>query len=153
MGTASTIKPTLAGTLSISISRTPNERIVAHFAVRVSGRVPREIGNGRGRDRHAEDADRHVHQPKRVAERRHRAGLGGRERRVDQEIDLRGGHAERARSHEDEHRAQVRIGRIENPLVPVALLPERRPLHGNLRHAAEQHRDRERHDRLDAASA
>ena len=40
-----------------------------------------------------------------------------------------------------------RIRGIEHPLMAVALAPERRPLHDDLRDAAEQHADRQRRDR------
>ena len=73
-GRAPSVRRSRARSTSASAA-SPHESVVRMSAMRLVGRVARKIRNGRRGDRDAEDADRHVHQPKRVAERRDGAVL------------------------------------------------------------------------------
>ena len=94
---------------------------LAHAGDVVVCGAPRDGGQRRRRDRHAEDAERQIHQPERIAQPRHGArALAGRQPRVHEHVDLRRRQAERARPHQQQHLSQSRLGRVEHGLVPVA---------------------------------
>ena len=116
IGVARTIRPSVAGTFSISIMPSPRDTVS-----RIAGRCRRPphgattAGSTAVRDRHAEQADRQVHQAERIRQPRHGAGpLARREQRVDEEIDLRRRQPDRARPHQEQHPAQAGIAQIEH---------------------------------------
>ena len=106
--------------------------------------VPRQVGQRGGGDRDPEEADRQVHQPERELQPGDGAFLlRRRQRRVDEDVDLDGGEAERARPHQPQDLANVRVPEVERRPVTEPLAPERRPLHGDLGDAAEDRGDRD----------
>ena len=154
IGWASTISPIVAGTFSISISRRPLEMVLPHRVAIVGGRVPRDVRQRRGRDRHAEEPDRQIHQTERILQPRDGAlRLGRGERRVDEHVDLHRGQAERARPHQAQDFADARIAEVEDRPVAEALLPQRRPLDGDLADAPEHACQRDGGDLRQAEAA
>ena len=70
------------------------------------------------RDRDAEQPDRQIHQAKCEIEPRHGAGaFARRQHGVDEDVDLRRRHAERARAHEEEHAMQALVFRRRGPAM------------------------------------
>ena len=95
---ASTISPTVAGHVHDQHHARPRETVPRIACGSSHRRVTRDRRQHGRRDRDAEQPDRQIHQAERVLQPRHGAGaLAGREQRVDEQIDLRRGEAERAR--------------------------------------------------------
>ena len=68
--------------------------------------------------------------------------------RVDEDVDLRRRHADRARPHQQQHAAERRVAEIERRSIAIALVAKRPPLNGQLAEPADQRRDRDQHDGL-----
>ena len=90
-------------------------------------------------NRHAEDAQRKLHQPERVVEPRHRAvalvaGEGG----VDHHVDLHRARRDDRRAHQAQDGAHALVAPLEVRPEAVADLRQRGQLHGELQKAAQQ---------------
>ena len=122
IGSASTMSPNIAGMLTASISARPRDT-VARIAVAIADRrVTRGPWQHGGGDRDAEESDRQIHQTKRIGQPRDGAGALRRgEQRVDEEVDLRGGKAERSGSHQHQDSSQALVAKIENRPVAESL--------------------------------
>ena len=110
MGTPSSARPTVDGTVRNSTMRSPR-RSVPRSASPVAPRgVARQVGQRGRADGDAEDADGQLHQPERVAEPGDRAvGDQAGERRVDHDVDLHGRHAQRRGRHQRGDPARARV--------------------------------------------
>ena len=150
IGSASTISPMVAGTFSISISERPLRQRLRTARQVLARAVPRDRRQRRGRDRDAEQTDRQVHEPERVtrAMTRRRCLLARGQHGVDEQVDLRGGQADRAWPHQHQHPVQPFVAPVERRRASGSLPGERRPLDGELADAAQQRADRDHRDRL-----
>ena len=100
----------------------PARHRLAQPGIVAARRVARNRRQRSGGNRNAEQADRHVHQPERVVEPRHRASSQpGRKPAVDEQIDLHRREPGNAGHHQAPDLAQPWIVDVEDRLIPKSL--------------------------------
>src|SRR5262245_6554068 len=96
----------------------------------------------------SEDADRKLHETKRITQPRNRSSARNvrREVTVNQNIHLHCSTADHCRSHQSEHPSHTRIAETQHRSISEPGLPETRPLNRVLQEAADKHPIRHSYD-------